>query len=291
MFLDEARLAARIRHPNVVPTLDVVNTDGEIFLVMEYVAGESLARLLRTLRDRERTSSRRPSPRRSSSVCCTGCTPRTRRPTSTASSLGIVHRDVSPQNVLVGRDGVAHVLDFGVAKAAGQLQTTTREGQIKGKLAYMAPEQVRGAEMTRAVDIYAAGVVLWELLVGERLFGGENEANVLERVLFGEVLPPSSRGAPPELDEVVMRALSRAPEGRFATAREMARAIEAAISAGRALRGHRVARGARRRRPDRTSASRHRDRERLGGRRVAGSQDRQRRAARRRPDQRPVDDG
>jgi serine/threonine protein kinase len=139
-----------------------------------------------------------------------------------------VHRDVSPQNILVGGDGVAHLLDFGVAKAEGQLQTT-REGRIKGKVSYMPPEQARAGTVTRAVDVYAAGVVLWELLAGERLFAGDNDAIVLERMLFGEVEPPSRKGGPAELDEVVMRALAKAPEDRFPTARDMARSIEAAI--------------------------------------------------------------
>ncbi len=229
MFLDEARVAARIRHPNVVPTLDVVNTDGELFLVMEYVQGESLARLVRIV---EQRGERIPVP-----VACSiaagvlqGLHAAHEATTDRGVKLEIVHRDVSPQNIMVGRDGVAHVLDFGVAKATGRLQTT-REGQIKGKVAYMPPEQIRGADVTRATDIYAASVVLWELLVGQRLFPGENDANVLERVLFREVDRPNSRGAsiPTALEEVVMRGLARDPAERFSTARDMARAIEEAL--------------------------------------------------------------
>ena len=227
MFLDEARIAARIRHPNVVPVLDVVNTEGEIFLVMEYVAGESLALLARAVRDR---GERIPFPIAAALVVgvLRGLHAAHEATDERGQPLCIVHRDVSPQNILVGRDGSAHLLDFGVAKAEGQLQTT-REGRIKGKVGYMPPEQARGSEVTRAVDIYAAGVVLWELLTGERLFAGDNDAIVLERVLFGEVVAPSGKGAPPELDEVVMRALGKVPESRFSTAREMARAIEAAV--------------------------------------------------------------
>ena len=229
MFLDEARVAARIRHPNVVPTLDVVSTDGQLFLVMEYVQGESLARLMRAMHQR---GERIPVP-----VACSvmvgmlqGLHAAHEATDERGEKLGIVHRDVSPQNVIVGRDGVAHVLDFGVAKAAGRTQTT-RDGQLKGKLAYMAAEQVRAGHVTRAADIYSAGVVLWEMLVGARLFHGENEANVLERVLYGKIDPPSARGAsvPAELDQLTMRALSRDPARRFATAREMARAVEAAV--------------------------------------------------------------
>ncbi|MFN9938337.1 MAG: protein kinase domain-containing protein, partial [bacterium] len=106
-------------------------------------------------------------------------------------ALGIVHRDVSPQNVLVGTDGVSKILDFGVAKAAGRSQTT-REGQIKGKLAYMPPEQLRGMPVTRGTDIYAAGVVLWELVTGQRLFSGDNEGVIVAKVLHGDVQSPAA---------------------------------------------------------------------------------------------------
>ena len=228
MFLDEARIAARIRHPNVVPVLDVVNTGDEIFLVMEYVAGESLARLTRGAAER---GERMPVAIAAAVVVgvLRGLHAAHEATDEQGQPLCIVHRDVSPQNIIVGRDGAAHLLDFGVAKAAGQLQTS-RNGRIKGKVSYMPPEQARGAEVTRVVDVYAAGVILWELLTGERLFPGDNEAIVLERVLFGEVAAPSHKAGPPELDEVVMRAISRDPLERFPTAREMARAIEAAVS-------------------------------------------------------------
>ena len=198
MFLDEARLAARIRHPNVVPTLDVVATDGELFLVMEYVARRvARRRCIRSAPRRARRACRRAIARGDHvAACSTGCTPRTRRRTSDGEPLGIVHRDVSPQNILVGTDGVARVLDFGVAKAAGRVQTT-RDGQIKGKLAYMAPEQLRGEHVDRA-DVYAAGVVLWEALTGRRLF----EARRRRARHAGdrrEIQPPSfSPGASPK---------------------------------------------------------------------------------------------
>ena len=144
MFLDEARLAARIRTRTSSPTLDVVPAGGELFLVMEYVRGRVARRSCsRAARAGERAARRSRRHRASWRACCTACTPRTRRRTTSGEPLGIVHRDVSPQNILVGIDGVARVLDFGVAKAAGRLQTT-RDGQLKGKLAYMAPEQIEG---------------------------------------------------------------------------------------------------------------------------------------------------
>ncbi len=226
MFLDEARLAGRIRHPNVVPTLDVVATDGEIFLVMEYVQGESLARLCRALRARQAAVP--------ADVAVTilagmlhGLHAAHEAKDEHGQPLDIVHRDVSPQNVLIGTDGVARVLDFGVAKAAGRLQTT-REGQLKGKIAYMAPEQLHTGHVTRQTDVYAAAIVLWETLTGKRLFEGDNEAMVLLKALQGNVPPPSSvtPGLPPAFDEVVARGIAKRPEDRWATAREMAIALE-----------------------------------------------------------------
>jgi serine/threonine-protein kinase len=144
---------------------------------------------------------------------------------------------VSPQNVLVGADGVPRVLDFGVAKAAGRIHTT-REGQLKGKLAYMATEQLRAAPVDRRTDVYAAGVVLWEALTLKRLFPGESEAAVVTSVLERTVLPPSSVVAdlPAGLDAVVLRAVERDPSKRFETAQQMAFAVEACIPSFSSMR-------------------------------------------------------
>ena len=228
MFLDEARLAARIRHPNVVSTLDVVALEGELFVVMEYVQGESLLALLRSA---NRQEERIPPEIVSSIFAGTlhGLHAAHEARSERNEPLGIVHRDVSPQNVLVGIDGVPRVLDFGVAKATGRVQTT-RDGQVKGKLAYMSPEQLVGT-VSRATDVFAASVVLWEALVGKRLFGGGSEGETVKRVLDQEIQAPGKivPGLPPELDDLVMRGLQRDPAARFATAREMARALEKAV--------------------------------------------------------------
>ncbi|MBW2527310.1 MAG: serine/threonine protein kinase, partial [Deltaproteobacteria bacterium] len=229
MFIDEARLAARIRHPNVVPTLDVVQTDDELFLVMEYVSGDSLARLL----ERSRELEQRVEPDIAVAVAAGMLHGLHAAHTATGERgepLQIVHRDVSPQNVMVGTDGTPRVLDFGIAKATVRLQTT-RDGQIKGKLAYMAPEQLAGGEVRPATDVYAASLVLWEALAGKRLFQAEHEAALLALVIGGADEPPSTYepDTPPELDEIVMRGLAANPEDRFATAREMAQALEKAV--------------------------------------------------------------
>ena len=229
MFLDEARLCGRIRHPNVVPTLDVVTTQGEIFIVMEYVAGEALSKLMKAAAAKKVMMPPRVAATIMSSVLH-GLHAAHQTKDEHGRELGIVHRDVSPQNILVGADGTARVLDFGVAKAAGRLQTT-RDGQLKGKIAYMPPEQLSGAPVTKQVDIYAASVVLWEALTGRRLFDGETEAIVLARAIEGCVDPPSNHNAflEPAIDAVVLRGLARDPEMRFNTAREMALAIEQTI--------------------------------------------------------------
>jgi serine/threonine-protein kinase len=226
MFLDEARLAARIRHPNVVPTLDVVAVEGELFLVMEYVEGESLARVISACR---RAGDRLPVSHAVAilSGALYGLHAAHEATSERGEPLELVHRDMSPQNVLVGVDGVPRVLDFGVAKAAGRLQTT-REGQLKGKIAYMAPEQLQGGKVDRRVDVFAAGVVLWEALTGLRLFRGETDVEVFGKVLQGHVPLPSSivPDIPPGLDAIVLQSLARAPADRFESAHVMARALE-----------------------------------------------------------------
>ncbi len=275
MFLDEARLAARVRHPNVVSTLDVVSTEDELFLVMEYVPGESLAALGRRSAkgasdlDRRKTLGTMDAVPGPGAWGASGPAPRpvsgpesgvndnvarrsTPLPPAVAAGivagalhglhaaheargengrpLEIVHRDVSPHNVLVGEDGVARLIDFGIARAAVRSQIT-RTGQLKGKLRYMAPEQLHGAAATRRVDVYATAVVLWEALTGNRLFDGETDAAIYGRILEGVVRPPGALVAvPPALDAVVLRGLARDPEARWATALEMATALDAAIT-------------------------------------------------------------
>jgi serine/threonine protein kinase len=230
MFVDEARLTARLRHPNIVPTLDIVSDSGHLLIVMDYVEGESLAGLLKLVRD---AGDRIPV-----AVACAiihdlllGLHEAHEATDDDGSALAIIHRDVSPQNVIVGLDGLARVLDFGVAKARSRVHHSN-EGEIKGKIPYMPPEQLYGENVDRRVDVYAAGVLLWESLVGARLFEGASEEMLVRRIDSGAVDAPSTRvsGISPELDALVMRALCKDADGRFPTALAMAEALSSIVT-------------------------------------------------------------
>jgi serine/threonine-protein kinase len=187
---------------------------------MEYVHGEALSRLLRGRGPVE--------PAIASSVLAGtlyGLHAAHEATDARGAPLGIVHRDVSPANILVGADGIARVVDFGVAKAAGRLQTT-RDGTIKGKLAYMAPEQLAGRGVDRRSDVWAAGCVLWEMLAGRRLFAADDQGELVASVLYGEI--PALDELVPELAAVGRQALARVPAERFATAQAMGMALVAA---------------------------------------------------------------
>ena len=226
MFLDEARLAARIHHPNVVSILEVGTSEQGYYLVMEYIEGDTAARLLA----RAAQGSGRLPPAAAIRIgldTLAGLHAAHELADDEGRPLHIVHRDVSPQNILVGIDGTSRITDFGVAHAASRL-SSTRTGQLKGKLAYMAPEQTRGSEVDRRSDVFAMGVVAWEMLAGKRLFRGSNDAETLHRILFAPI--PTLRGAgidvPIPLDAVCMRALAREPENRYGSAAEFADELE-----------------------------------------------------------------
>ncbi len=225
-FLKEARLASRIHHPNVVPTLDVVARHEELLVVMEYVHGCSLAQIIQSARSR---GERIPAPIAVSIVAqaLRGLHAAHEARSETGEPLGLVHRDVSPQNILIDTHGIARLVDFGVAKASGYA-ATTQQGQLKGKLAYMAPEQVTTGVVDRRTDVYAASIVLWELLTGARLFAGEIESITYARAARGGAPPVASRcTVDAAIAAAVDRALSIAPDDRFPSAQEMALALEA----------------------------------------------------------------
>jgi serine/threonine protein kinase len=227
MFLDEVRIAARIDHPNIVSVLDVVFDEPDLFLVMEYVDGEALSKLLGVMREGGEAASPAMASRIMTGVL-RGLHAAHEALDEDGTSLEIIHRDVSPHNIMVGRDGVPRILDFGVAKVSGRLQSTKR-GYVKGKLGYMAPEQVAGRPLDRRADIYAAAVVFYEALTGVPLRDGDDENVVYAQVVSGHVRKPSELvdGLPEGADELVLKALAKEPEDRHETAAELADEMEA----------------------------------------------------------------
>jgi hypothetical protein len=236
---DEARISALVEHPNVVATHEVLDQKGELCLVQQYVEGVSLALLHKRAAQRadrrdghgEGDVDRRLPVEVVARIAIDflrGLHAAHEAVDLRGAPLELVHRDVSPQNVLVGVDGVSRLIDFGIARAEGRI-TETRGGILKGKLAYMAPEQVGEREVDRRADLFAAGVVIYELLAGERPFDGVGDAESMARILAADADPTKVEARSPELAPIVARALAREPRLRWATAEELAEAIAEAI--------------------------------------------------------------
>ncbi|RMG16138.1 MAG: hypothetical protein D6729_11375 [Deltaproteobacteria bacterium] len=225
MFRDEARLAARLSHVNIAQVFDFDEEDGVLFLAMEYVHGKDLRRVQVAARD----AGLRITPMRATHIArevARGLAHAHGLRADDGTPLGIVHRDISPQNILVSFAGEVKITDFGIAKAA-QRSSVTAEGIIKGKSGYMSPEQAAGRTVDARTDVFALGIVLWELLTGRALFTGATDIEILHAVQSRAVPPPSSihPDVPAELDAVVLRALERDPAARFPTAAEMESAL------------------------------------------------------------------
>ena len=230
MFLDEARLASSIRDPHVVPIAEIGRTEDGFFLVMDYVEGDTLARFAARAATRGTRLPREVVVRVLLDTLA-GLHAAHELTDDAGRSLGLVHRDVSPQNILLGTDGFARITDFGVARAAARL-SSTRNGRLKGKLAYMAPEQARSESTDRRADVFAAGILLWEMLAGRRLFKAETEAATILRVVVDPIprLNSVAPDVPAAFDAVCAKALSRNPEDRYQTARQMGDALAAAAA-------------------------------------------------------------
>lgn len=234
MFLDEARLSARITHPNVCSVFDFGEVDGTYFMAMEYLVGQPLSGLLRALKQRPQlVDSGRWHALAASIIAaaCEGLHAAHELRDDEGRPLQVVHRDVTPHNIFVTYDGAVKVVDFGVASAEGRLHQT-ETGGLKGKLAYMAPEQVARKDIDRRLDVWALGICLWELLTATRLFGKRSEVEVLQAVISAQIPLPSSvrPSVPMVLEEIVMRALERDVEERYPTARAMGRELTAYVS-------------------------------------------------------------
>ena len=229
MFLDEARIAAKIHHPNVCETLDLGEDEGLFFMVMEYVEGEALSSLSRQLRKGKDQLA----------VCCAlqiaadacrGLDAAHALQNRDGSPLNLVHRDVSPHNLLVTMDGRVKVVDFGIMKAAGK-RSNTLTGQLRGKLSYMSPEQARGEPVDRRSDLYAMGVILWELLAGARFYRGETDSEVLAQVSLGrrQDIADYRDDVPAGVVEILDRALAESRKDRYASAGEMLKDLRSAM--------------------------------------------------------------
>jgi serine/threonine protein kinase len=225
MFVDEARLEARLEHPNIVRTYEFGEVKGHYYTAMEYLPGEDLCKALNNL-----SLSRQLMPLNIAagitSQLCAGLHFAHQFTDTDGQPLNLVHRDINPANIIVTYGGEVKIIDFGVAKSKTNVQTLT--GMIKGKVAYMPPEQVLGREVDHRADVFSAGVVLWEMLTGRPLFLRSNEAATLYAIMNAPVPPPSKMRAdvPRQLDDIVLRAVARSPSERFDSAEQMGAAVD-----------------------------------------------------------------
>lgn len=221
MFVDEARITTQLSHPNICQLYELGRLDGGYYIVMEYIAGRDILSLINWYR-RQRSFLPPSQVAYIVAEICAGLDYAHAKRDSRGNPLDVVHRDISPQNVLLGYDGSVKVIDFGIARVSGR-RHRTEVGVLKGKFGYMSPEQVRGDDIDNRSDIFATGILLWEMLTARRLFYSKNEVEIIDRVRTMEIPPPSTvnRDIPPELDAIVARALERDRDLRYQRAGEM----------------------------------------------------------------------
>ena len=229
MFLDEARLAARLAHPNIVQTNEVGHEGERYFIAMEYLEGQPLNRVLHRLHKTHGGLAVALHVHVLAEVLA-GLHHAHELADYDGNPLEVVHRDVTPHNIFVTYDGLVKVVDFGIAKALNS-SAETQTGVLKGKVAYMAPEQARGERVDRRADVFSVGVLLWEAATGRRLWKGMPDIAILQELLTGEIPSPRtlSPEIPPAFEAVIMKALARDREDRFATAAELGAALEALL--------------------------------------------------------------
>jgi serine/threonine-protein kinase len=225
MFLDEARIASRIEHPNVAQIFDVGETDGNLYLVMEWVDGDSLANLLRVVESQGRVV---PIPvlLRIFADVCAGLHAAHELRDQRGRSLNVVHRDVSPQNILVTDTGVVKVIDFGVVQARGRITEDTTTGVVKGKLQYVAPERALGTEVDRRADVWAIGAVLYRCLAGRPAHDGAGDLGIVRALVARNQIASLPSSVPHALARLVYKALAREPRDRYESAAELQRELE-----------------------------------------------------------------
>ena len=222
MFVDEAKIAVKLQHPNVVQIFELGKIDGSYFIAMELINGKDIKTIRKRLKRVDLLMPVEQSAYIISQVC-EGLDYAHRKTDEKMNPLNIVHRDISPQNMIVSYEGTVKLIDFGIAKAKSK-STKTQVGMLKGKFSYMSPEQVSGQPIDRRSDIFSLGVVFFEMLTGKRLFLGKNDVETLEKIRKAEVLPPSvfNSAVPPELDRIVLKALAKDREERYQWASEFA---------------------------------------------------------------------
>ena len=229
MFLDEAAIASRIRHPNVADIDDLGEESGTLYMVLEWITGDSWSRLYQAIVKQGQTFPLY-ALLRIAADACGGLHAAHELRSEDGSLLNVVHRDVSPQNILVATSGVTKVIDFGIAKALDRMSEETRTGTLKGKLAYAAPEQVKGKGLDRRADVWAMGTILYQYLSGQLPYEGKNDLATLKALTSGRRPAPLPASVPANVASIVMTALSPLPDDRYPTALDMQRALEAAIS-------------------------------------------------------------
>jgi TonB family protein len=229
MFIDEAKLAAQLNHNNIIHIYDLGKIQTSYYIAMEYIDGFDLKTILRSAQERDTPLSIELSLFIATKIASALDYAHRKRDFENR-DMGLVHRDVSPQNVLISQEGDIKLCDFGIAKAASKA-SHTQAGALKGKLQYMSPEQAWGKAIDRRSDIFALGAVLFEMLTNRKLFTGENEISILDQVREAKVEPPSkfNEDVPPEVDRIVLKALAKEPSDRFETAAEMARDLDAVL--------------------------------------------------------------
>lgn len=242
MFLDEARLSANLTHSNVAQVFDIGVGESSYFIVMEYVDGSDLKAIIEYLRKTKRTLPVEVAVYIGEKIC-EGLAYAHEARGGDGQPLRVVHRDVSPANVLVTKWGEVKIVDFGLAKATSQLEKS-EPGIVKGKFGYLSPEATRAEEVDARTDIFAVGIILWEMLAGRRLFLGESDYQTIKHVQDALVPPlgPLNKDVPPELEKIISRALARDADKRYQTARELGRALTALLfKMGRPVGAHDVA--------------------------------------------------
>ncbi len=237
MFINEAKIAAQLTHPNIAQIFDLGKIEDSYYIAMEYVWGKDLKAVLKKGKDKKPPVSVEHALQIVSKACAALDYAHKKKDLK-GNELNLIHRDVSPQNIIVSYEGDVKIVDFGIAKAASKT-SDTRTGVLKGKIAYMSPEQAWGRLIDRRSDIFSLGIVLYELLTGEMLFKGDTDLNTLEKVREAKVIPPAkfNKEIPKEIEDILLKALAKEPQERYQSASEMQNELETYIHANKTMPG------------------------------------------------------